>query len=285
MEKPNALVLTGFGINCEFETAHALTLGGAQCEFVHFNQLMLGEKNLEDFQILALPGGFSFGDDIASGRVLANKFRYKLYAPLRKFAEDGKPIVGICNGFQVLVQLGALPGWGDWSERAMTLMRNASGRFEDRWVKMRVERSSCTFAQGCEFITAPVRHGEGQVALKDKKSLERLLENNQVPFRYAGADGLASQSYPSNPNGSADSIAGVCNEAGNVIGLMPHPECHVRYAQSPHWTKNPPVIQSKKDAGLLASITSALFPKSAPSDDGNSLEFFRGISSAGKKFM
>lgn len=285
MEKPKALVLVGFGINCELETSHALSIGGAECEEVHFNQLLSGAKSLEDYQILALPGGFSFGDDIQSGRVLANKFRYKLSAPLRKFVDAGKPVIGICNGFQTLVQLGALPGWGEWKERDMTLMRNASGRFEERWVRMRVERSKCTFAQGCEYITAPVRHGEGQVAMRDKRALERLLDNSQVTFRYAGHDGLAAQSYPENPNGSSDAIAGVCNEAGNVLGFMPHPECHVAYTQSPAWTLSHPRPAQTQQHGIISSITSMLFPKAPPNDDGNSIAFWKGVADAGKKFI
>lgn len=285
VDKPLAAVLVGFGINCEAETAHALSLGGSECEFVHFNQFLNQEKKLESYQILALPGGFSFGDDIASGRVLANKFRYKLSAPLKQFIDAGKPVVGICNGFQVLVQLGILPGIGDWSDRPATLMRNASGKFEDRWVRMRTESSVCNFAQGMDFITAPVRHGEGLFAVRDRKTLDAMRENRQVVFRYAGPDGMAATEYPHNPNGSCDAIAGICNPAGNVLGLMPHPECHVRYLQSPHWSKNPAKKPERENLSFLDKISGALMPPPSPEDAGNSLRFFEGIADAAKKYI
>ena len=233
---PRALVLTGFGINCEDETAHALRLGGASTELIHFNQLASKSgAQLEEFQMLAFPGGFAFGDDIQSGRVLANKFKYKLNDPLKKFVDAGKPIIGICNGFQVLVQLGVLPGFGNW-ERKMTLARNASGKFEDRWVRLRTEDSACPYARHLGTLSMPARHGEGQMVFSSVKDLEQMKEGSQIVFRYADAEGNAANTYPLNPNGSMESIAGVCNSSGNVLGLMPHPECHVRYTQSPDWT-------------------------------------------------
>lgn len=285
--KPKALVLCGLGQNCEFETAHALALGGAAPEIVHFNDLLSGKHDLEDYQAFALPGGFSFGDDIQSGRVLANKFRYKLSSKFRKFVDDGKPVVGICNGFQTLVQLGALPGWDDWSRR-LALMRNASGKFEDRWIKMRTEASACTFAQGCEYIFAPVRHGEGQVAFRESRDMQRLIDNRQVVFRYASlSDGMAATCYPDNPNGSADAISGICNEAGNVLGLMPHPECHVRKFQSPHWAAQPKTPKPKKEGigGFLSSVRTSLFGSSAESQIGTGLPLFIGIANSAKKYI
>lgn len=284
MDKPRALVLGGLGINCELETAHALELGGCKAHIVDFGALVSGKEKLEEYQALVLPGGFSFGDDIQSGRVLANKLRCRLSSPLKKFIDDGKPLIGICNGFQVLTQLGVLPGWGQFGQRDISLMRNASGRFEDRWVKMRVERSKCTFAQGCEYIRAPVRHGEGQVAVRTAADLQRLDDSGQIVFRYAAHDGLAAQSYPDNPNGSADAIAGICNEQGNVLGFMPHPECHVRYTQSPKWTRSPPPID-RHGKGVIGSIKRIFAPQPAIKDDGNSLAFFEGIYAAAKKFI
>lgn len=285
MPNPRALILTGFGINCEFETAHALELGGARPEFVHFNQLQAKPDVLSEYQMFVLPGGFSFGDDIQSGRVLANKFRSRLRKPLEQFVDSGKPVVGICNGFQTLVQLGVLPGWDNWGDRALTLMQNASGKFEDRWVRLRTEASVCKFAQNSEFFTMPTRHGEGQIALARKAVMEKLEEQNQIVFRYASSrDGLKADSYPDNPNGSADAIAGLCNPAGNVLGLMPHPECHVRYEQSPQWTLNPPHL--RKESGLFASLGRRLgISKEEPSDEGNCKPFFNNLAAHAKRFM
>jgi phosphoribosylformylglycinamidine synthase len=305
---PRALVLTGFGINCEYETAHALQLGGAEPEFVHFNQLLKDNgSSLESCQIFVLPGGFAFGDDIQAGRVLANKFKYKLHAPLKKFVESGKPVLGVCNGFQVLAQLGALPGWsaqqglaideskgpGVWSEwqRKMTLARNASGRFEERWVRLHSEDCACPFARHTGTLSMPIRHGEGRVAFSSEADLKQMQDGMQIVFRYADAEGNAASSYPANPNGSADSIAGVCNPAGNVLGLMPHPECHVRYTQSPIWTQNPPMHAKKtQEAGLLARLSAALglsYPASPvlePADEGNCMPLFRNLAEYAKKF-
>lgn len=283
---PHALVLTGFGINAEDELAHALQLGGAKTECVHFNKLLLdGGACLENYQLLSLPGGFSFGDDVQSGRVLANKFKYKLHGPLKKFIEAGKPVLGICNGFQVLVQLGALPGFDNW-ERRMTLMRNARGRFENRWVHLRAEDSACPFANSLDVMSMPVRHGEGRALFASDEDKKKMDENKQIVFRYADASGNASDAYPLNPNGSTDAIAGVCNKAGNVLGLMPHPECHTCYVQSPAWTLHPPERQ-KKPAGFFEQLAVGLGLASAPAppkDEGNCVPLFANLADAAKKF-
>lgn len=283
--RPRALVLTGFGINAEDELAHALQLGGARAECVHFNQLLTdGGATLENYQLLAIPGGFSFGDDIQAGRVLANKFRYKLNEPLKKFIDSGKPCLGICNGFQVLVQLGALPGW-NW-ERRMTLMRNASGRFENRWVHLRAEDSVCQFSNSLDVMSMPVRHGEGRVLFATGEDKKKMEEGKQIVFRYADAAGQRADSYPLNPNGSTDAIAGVCNAAGNVLGLMPHPECHTRYVQSPAWTLRPPERQ-KKPAGFFEQLAVSLGLASAPAppkDEGNCVPLFANLADVARKF-
>lgn len=284
MGNPKALVLTGFGLNCEVESAHAIALAGAEPKLVHFNQLQQNPKMLDEFQLMLLPGGFSFADDIQSGRVLANKFRFKIFDPFRRFVEEGKPVMGICNGFQMLAQLGALPGWNGWEDRALTLMANESGRFENRWVRLRTEASVCPFAQSMDFVTLPVRHGEGRIALSHPGVLDRLEEQKQIVFRYASSvDGLRADTYPDNPNGSLDAIAGVCNEAGNVMGLMPHPECHVRYVQSPHWALHPPDDPPGGLGGALSSWLGMRPP--SPADRGQCVPLFDNIVSQAKRFI
>ncbi|MFA5108188.1 MAG: phosphoribosylformylglycinamidine synthase I [Candidatus Micrarchaeia archaeon] len=284
MKIPKAAILTGFGINSEVETAHALNVAGAQCEFVHFNSLADNPKKLEEFQIFVLSGGWSFADDIQSGRVLANKLRFKLDAPMRSFIDAQKPVLGICNGFQALVQLGALPGWDNCKLGNVTLMHNKSGKFEDRWVRLRTETSVCPYAQGMSSVfSLPIRHGEGQFVMATQKVLDKLNENRQVVFRYADKDGMKTSKYPDNPNGSGDAIAGICNESGNVIGLMPHPECHVRYLQNPHWTSNPP---HKLPNDPISSVLRKFgIGKKSIDDYGNCMPFFENIVKQAKKIM
>lgn len=280
-KKPRAAILSGFGLNCEYETAHAFSLAGANAQIVHFNTFLSKSSLFEEFEIFAIPGGWSFADDIQSGRVLANKFKFRLGSPFKKFVESGKPVLGICNGFQALVQLGALPGWDDWNGKKLTLMHNRSGRFINKWVRLRAESSVCPYAGSMQdIITLPIRHGEGQVVLQDAKTLDALCDNRQIVFRYAAPDGLKAQCYPDNPNGSADSIAGICNEAGNVVGMMPHPECHIRYLQNPFWTANPPSTAKK---GALSRLLSGISKKRGE-DFGNCAPFFEEIVKRAKAF-
>lgn len=216
------------GVNCDVETAHAFELAGAVAERVHVNDIIERPDILAGYQILALPGGFSFGDDIASGQVLAKKLKHRLAGPIDRFVDDGKLILGICNGFQVLVKLGLLPG---------SLTFNASAKFEDRWTHLKTDPGSkCVFTAGIEDVVyLPVRHGEGRFVIGDE-GLAKLKSAGQVVVRYVDADG-ASGSYPANPNGSLDDIAGVCDPTGRIFGLMPHPEVFVRPTQHPRWTR------------------------------------------------
>ena len=233
MPNVKVCVIRTAGTNCDKETAFAFTKAGAQPEFVHINNLVTGESNLSDYKILALPGGFSYGDDIASGKVFANELRCKLAEQLRKFISDGKLIIGICNGFQILVKSGLLPGNKDFIQEA-SLIINDSGKFEDRWVYLK-SSGKCVWTKDLpETIYLPVAHGEGKFIVKDKVLLNKLKANGQVIFRYCDAKGK-SAGYPDNPNGSLDDIAGITDDTGRILGLMPHPERHIEIHQHPRW--------------------------------------------------
>lgn len=234
-----ALVLTGFGINCDYETQHVFELAGAQATRVHINDLVEAPGQLAGHHILAVPGGFSFGDHVASGRILANRMRYRLREPLQEFVQAGKLAIGICNGFQVMVKMGLLPMLGDGFEQEVTLTHNDSNRYEDRWVTLRAERGTkCVWTEGIESLEAPVRHGEGKFVPKDDATLRRLEENGQIVFRYAGAgEACAAGSYPANPNGSIGDVAAICDPSGRIFGLMPHPEAFWNRLNHPQWTR------------------------------------------------
>ena len=237
--KPKVLILLAAGINRDQDAEAAFTLAGADAKRVHINDIIDGRKRLKDYQILMLPGGFSFGDDIASGKVLANKLKYKLKDDLLQFIEDGKLILGVCNGFQVMVKLGILPGFDkNYMRQDVTLSYNDSGKFEDRWVYLKVNtNSSCIFTKGIEkLIYVPICHGEGKFIPKDGKTLERLKENNQVVVQYVDENGNPGP-YPINPNGSVEHIAGICDETGRIFGMMPHPENYIIRTQHPRFTR------------------------------------------------
>jgi len=237
MAKAAALILTGFGINCDCETQFAFELAGARADRVHLNDLMADKRILEQYNVLAVPGGFSFGDDIASGRVLANRMGYALGDELRAFVADGKLVIGICNGFQVLAKMGLLPGFDDGREQHVTVAFNDSGKFEDRWVTLEQnDASRCVFTTGIDTIELPVRHGEGKFIPRDDATLDRLREEGCVVFRYASPNG-GPVSYPDNPNGSVDDIAGICDPTGRILGMMPHPEGFLHRTNHPRWTR------------------------------------------------
>ncbi len=236
--KVKVLVLCGYGINCDNEMLHGFELAGADAERVHVNELITGERKLRDYQILALPGGFSFGDDISAGKVLATRFRYNLEVPLHEFVTAGKLIIGVCNGFQAMVKLGILPGLNrDYRTQRVTLTFNDSGRFENRWVYLDILESDCVFTRGMRTLYLPVRHGEGKFVPKDPGVLERLYKNKQVVARYVDAEGNENPAYPWNPNGSIDGIAAICDETGRIFGMMPHPEAYLYATNHPCWTR------------------------------------------------
>ena len=235
--KPKALVLTGYGINCDYETQHAFNLVGADAKRVHINDIIDKIENLEDYQIIAFPGGFSFGDDISSGKVLANKLKFNIFDDLQKFIGDSKVIIGICNGFQSMVKLGILPAFErNYKKQVTTLTFNDSGRFEDRWVYLKINpKSRCIFTKNIDMLYLPVRHGEGKFVAKEI-FLQKLNKNNQVALWYVDERGDLSN-YPWNPNGSLENIAGICDETGRIFGLMPHPEAYLYKTNNPRWTR------------------------------------------------
>jgi phosphoribosylformylglycinamidine synthase len=230
-------VLFGFGINCDRETAAVFDMVGGKSERLHVNNLVQGNRSLEEFDILAVPGGFSFGDHLGSGRLLGNRLRFALRDQLQKFVSSGKPIIGICNGFQALVKTGLLPGpenaslEPDLIQRA-SLTLNNTGRYEDRWVTLEFDsQSPCIWTKDIQRIECPVRHGEGRFVMPTDAELDRLSANHQLTVRYADpstepgtnpSDDLLP--FPLSPNGSMRNIAGVCDPTGLVFGLMPHPE-------------------------------------------------------------
>ena len=235
---PKALVLTGYGINCDMETRHAFELAGAMADRVHINDLINDKERLYDYHILAFPGGFSFGDDIASGKVLANMIKYNIGEQIQEFIDEGKLIIGICNGFQAMVKMGLLPGFnGNYAAREVTLTFNDSGRFEDRWVHLKANKiSKCVFTEGIESIYLPVRHGEGKFVTKNPQVLEKLKKRNHIVFQYTDTEGRTA-GYPHNPNGSVYNIAAICDETGRVFGMMPHPEAFQHMTNHPRWTR------------------------------------------------
>ena len=235
--KPRVIVLRAAGSNCDIETQFAFETAGASADLVHVNRLLNNEIDLADYQILAIPGGFTYGDDISAGKVLANQMKYKLADALQTFFSQEKLIIGICNGFQVLVKAGLLPVVDMKKTQTVTLTNNDSGKFEDRWVHLRVNKSPCVFTADLpEKVYFPVAHAEGKFATDTPETLQALHQNNQVVFQYTGA-GNGSVEYPANPNGSVDNIAGICDPTGRVLGLMPHPERHIDGTQHPQWTR------------------------------------------------
>ncbi len=235
----DVLVLAGFGINCEAETAHAFSRVGGTPRIVHLNDLIAEPTILESVQILAVPGGFSFGDDVSSGRILANRLRYRLAEPLDRFVQAGNLAIGICNGFQVLVKMGLLPQLSGEMRQEVTLTHNDSGRFEDRWVHLvRDSKTPCVWLDGIDILELPIRHGEGKFLAPDGEHLTQLQEAGCLALRYADKNGApAAGHYPENPNGSMDDIAGLCNPTGRIFGLMPHPEAFVDRTHHPQWTR------------------------------------------------
>jgi phosphoribosylformylglycinamidine synthase len=237
MAEVKAIVLRAAGINCDVETKYALELAGAKAKRVHINRMIENKGLLDEFQIIVFPGGFSYGDDVAAGKILANQIVHHLFEPLQKFVEKGKLVLGICNGFQVLVKTGILPGDGSaQQQQEVTITDNDSGKYEDRWVYLSPQTERCIFIDPGRQIYLPIAHAEGKIVTRDQPTLDRLKSEGHLAFKYVDEDGNEGD-YPINPNGSTESIAGLTDTTGRVLGLMPHPERFVRPTQHPHWTR------------------------------------------------
>jgi len=239
MKRVKALVLTGYGLNCDIETAHACELAGAVADRIHINEVIHPEFPLDDYQIMIFTGGFSWGDDHGAGVIQALRMKKHAGERILEFVFAGNLVLGICNGFQTLVNMGLLPGLDrDYTRRRVALTHNDCGNFVDQWVNLAVNQDSpCVFTRGIGTIELPVRHGEGKF-VADKTVIDRLEEENLIACRYAAKNGTpASGRFPENPNGSIHDIAGICDPTGRIFGLMPHPEAFNHPTNHPDWTR------------------------------------------------
>jgi phosphoribosylformylglycinamidine synthase I len=268
MTPAKALVLTGYGLNCDYETDFCLRSAGAESHRVHINEVIAGERGigrltLQDFHILVLGGGFSWADDHGAGVLMATKLKRHLGEQMDRFIEAGKLILGICNGFQCLVNLGLVPAFDlRYGARRAALTYNDSGNFIDAWVHLKVNPDSpCIFTRGLSRLELPVRHGEGKLyATPD--DMKRLFLNNQVVMQYADPHGEAAGGrWPLNPNGSLGDVAGICDPTGRIFGLMPHPEAYNHYTNHPDWCR-------KKETLIRQG-------KALPSLEGEGIQVFR----------
>jgi len=236
VSKVKVLILRAPGTNRDVDTQIAFEAAGAEVSSSPVTGLFRKEKRLADYHIAVIPGGFTYGDDISAGRIMANEIRLRLGGDIKKFVDDGRLVLGICNGFQVLVKTGILPGIPGRSAQPVTLTNNDSGKFECRWVYLKVnQKSPCVFTKGIDLIYVPVAHGEGKLVAEDG-----LLGKLNVVVQYVDEKGKTGAGYPYNPNGSVNDIAGICDATGRVFGLMPHPEDFIRGTQHPRWTRAKP---------------------------------------------
>src|SRR3972149_1837662 len=250
MKKVKALILRGPGTNRDVDTQIAFEAVGVEVASALVTELVRGEKRLQDYQIAVTPGGFTYGDDISAGRIMANEIRLRLGEDIKKFVDDGRLVLGICNGFQVLVKTGILPGIRGQSSQPVTLTNNDSGRFECRWVYLKVNRKSpCVFTKGIDRIYVPVAHGEGKLVAEPG-----MLEKLNIVVQYVDAKGKTRAGYPCNPNGSGKEMAGICDASGRIFGLMPHPEDFIRWTQHPRWTRE----KEREDLYGLQIFTNAV---------------------------
>jgi phosphoribosylformylglycinamidine synthase I len=233
------LILRTAGTNCDRETEHAFRRAGSEVDLLHLDRLIEKPEALLDYRILVFPGGFSYGDDLGAGTIVASRLRTTLLPEIIALVDRGGLVLGVCNGFQILVKAGLLPaveGHGETGEA--TLTANDSNKFEDRWVTLEVVSDLSPFVRKGDRIRCPVAHAEGKFLAKDEATMTHLTESGQVVFRYVGENGEADPAYPLNPNGSPEAIAGICDPTGRILGLMPHPERYIEPWHHPSWTRD-----------------------------------------------
>ncbi len=253
------LVITGFGLNCERETAAACKMLGATPELVHLNDLIAGKHRLDEYHFLTFIGGFAFGDHLGSGTIFANRVKFRLREQLEKFVTDGKLIIGICNGFQTLTRLGMVPAFdGDYFTQRVALAHNDCGTFRDDWCILKADpQSPCVFTRNMDTVRLPLRHGEGKF-VTDPEMLDRIEKNHLAAVRYVNEDGTPAVDFPANPNGSLHSIAGICDPTGRIFGLMPHPEAYLSPYNSPTWTRDKAEGKLQKEGDGVAFFRNAI---------------------------
>lgn len=246
MTKPKALIFSGYGLNSEEETAYGFELAGAKTDIVHINDIVDDMYTLDDYQILSFPGGFAYGDDTGAGNAYANKIKNHLLEALLKFVEKDKLVIGICNGCQIVHNLGLVPAFKNaYGERQVALTNNTSARFTTRWTDMKVTAKT-PWLNGIKEISLPIAHGEGNF-FTDKKNLKTLHANKQIALQYISGPMTSYLDLPANPNGSIENIAGIIDETGKILGLMPHPERGMFFVQRPDWpTIKEDFIRKKK---------------------------------------
>lgn len=247
MKKVKVLILTGFGLNCDYETVYSFKLAGASAYKFHINSLINKKIKLENFHIIVFGGGFSWGDYHGAGIVQALKFKNHIKDDLLSFATKKKLIIGICNGFQVLINLGLLPALdNNYTNRCAAITFNDCGNFVDRWVHLSANiKSPCIFTKDIKIADYPIRHGEGKF-IANEKTIKALSDNNQIVFKYANEKGSpANGTFPLNPNGSIKDIAGICDPTGRIFGLMPHPEAYNHFTNHPDWTRTYQINKTK----------------------------------------
>ncbi len=233
------LILLAAGTNCDRETAHAFQRAGSEVDLLHLDRLIERPATLLDYRILVFPGGFTYGDDLGAGTIVASRLRTTLLPEIVALVERGGLVLGICNGFQILVKTGLLPALaGHGMTGEATLTANDSNKFEDRWVTLEVVSDLSPFVRKGDLIRCPVAHAEGKFLTKDEDILSHLQGAGQVVFKYVGPDGEPDPDYPGNPNGSPHAVAGICDPTGRILGLMPHPERTIEPWHSPSWTRD-----------------------------------------------
>ncbi len=259
--KPKVIVITGYGINSEEETARAFEVSGGEADIVHINDIISGDKKLTDYQIVAFPGGFSYGDDTGSGNAIANKMFNNIQEDILKFAQADKLIIGICNGFQMITNLGLVPAVnGDYGIRQAALMHNSTARYQCRWIWMKNTSQKCIWTKDVEMLHATVAHGEGNF-YAEPEVMEKIKSQDQIAFKYVNEDGSpANGIFPVNPNGAMEDIAAVCDPSGRIMGIMPHPERFFTFTNEDGW-------ELKKEKLLRAGLP---LP-----EEGDGLKIFR----------